>query len=455
MSTSLSRRHFLRLAGAVTLGFATLRQFPALAAIEDAKGYGALLPDPDGIFDLPRGFSYRVISRAGGTMNDGLIVPGRQDGMGAFPGPDGTTILVRNHEIEAPDTKLDSPHPFGEDGALMTDAHRPFFYDIDDETPSLGGTSTLIYDTRARELRGHHLSLIGTQRNCAGGPTPWNSWISCEEHFAQSARGTRHGYNFEVPASSDGGLVAPVALVEMGRFRHEAIAVHPRTCIVYQTEDRDDGLIYRFVPNVAGELARGGQLQMLAIAGRPALDTRNWETQQVRSGQSLPVEWLDCADPDPSADILRASGRDAGAAIFARGEGMWFGTRGGTDAIYFAATSGGAARKGQIWRLLPDRNILQLWVEPNDGHIIENADNLTVAPWGDVVVCEDLVKPEVEPLQALLGLTPKGEVYRLGRNVLNDSELAGVCFSPDASTLFVNIYQPGLTLAITGPWRKA
>ena len=217
------------MAGAVTLGFATLRQFPALAAIEDSKGYGPLLPDPNGIFDLPRGFSYRVISRAGQTMNDGLIVPGRQDGMAAFPGPNQTTILVRNHEIEAPTKKLDSPHPFGEDGALLTAAHRPFFYNGGD-TPSLGGTTTLVYDTRSGQLQSQHLSLIGTRRNCAGGPTPWNSWISCEEDFfAATDDEPAHGFNFEVPARAEIGLTAPVPLVEMGQFRprgHRGSSAH-------------------------------------------------------------------------------------------------------------------------------------------------------------------------------------------------------------------------------------
>jgi secreted PhoX family phosphatase len=89
------------------------------------------------------------------------------------------------------------------------------------------------------------------------------------------------------------------------------------------------------------------------------------------------------------------------------------------------------------------------FIEPNDGNLVENADNLTVAPWGDLIVCEDGPGDN-----GLVGVTPQGELYKLARNVLNHSELAGAVFSPDGTTLFVNIQRPGLTLAITGPWLK-
>ena len=108
------------------------------------------------------------------------------------------------------------------------------------ELPCLGGTTTLVYDTRTQTLEKHFLSLIGTIRNCAGGLTPWNTWITCEETM-QKAEGTYdadHGYNFEVPASADIGLADPIPLKAMGRFNHEAVAVDPKTGIVYETEDR-------------------------------------------------------------------------------------------------------------------------------------------------------------------------------------------------------------------------
>ena len=90
-----------------------------------------------------------------------------------------------------------------------------------------------------------------------------------------------------------------------------------------------------------------------------------------------------------------------------------------------------------------------LLAEPNDAAVVEHADNLTVSPWGDLVVCEDGSEE-----QFLLGVTPAGMFYKLGRNAMNESEFAGAAFSPDASTLFVNIQNPGLTLAIRGPWRS-
>jgi len=158
---------------------------------------------------------------------------------------------------------------------------------------------------------------------------------------------------------------------------------------------------------------------------------------------------------------LRYRGFEKGAARFARGEGMWAAIHGRSDAIYFACTTGGANRKGQIWRYFPSKyegtadenrspGMLELFAEPNDVNIVDVADNLTMAPWGDLVLCEDGANE-----QRLIGLTPRGEFYVLGRNAFNNSELAGACFSPDGSTLFVNIYSPGHTIAITGPWKKA
>ena len=171
----------------------------------------------------------------------------------------------------------------------------------------------------------------------------------------------------------------------------------------------------------------------------------------------MDVEWIDLDNIDNPNDDLRFRGFEDGAARFARGEGMWY----GNDAIYFACTNGGPEKLGQIWKYVPspveanakesnNPGSLELFVESMDSTIIENADNLTVAPWGDLIVCED-----TEEKQDLKGVTPKGKVYNLGRNAKSNSELAGATFSPDGSTLFMNIQHSGLTLAITGPWSKA
>lgn len=468
---TISRRQFLLQCGAVGLGFVGLRAFlnerdggGAASAFADANpliGYGDLIPDPGKIFDLPRGFSYQVISRQGDEMSDGLLVPGAFDGMCAFAGTAGKTILVRNHELEV------GEGAFGKDAARLTPAITARLYDAGHKSnPGAGGTTTLVYDPKTGKLDQEFLSLAGTHRNCAGGPTPWGSWITCEETAARQgdAFTKDHGYNFEVPAREDGVLQAPIPLREMGRFRHEAVAVGAKTGIVYQTEDRDDGLIYRFIPAMPRELARGGRLQMLKIKDQPSADTRNWEKNDFKVGDKISVEWLNCENSEDHNDDLRARGFDKGAARFARGEGMWAASFSDGDAIYFVCTNGGEKRKGQIWRYFPSRfegtsrekdepGRLELFSEPNDGNIVENADNLTIAPWGDAILCEDAVRDE-NPGQFLVGVTPRGQHYRLGRNALNNAELAGVTFSPDGSTLFVNIYNPGHTLAIVGPWGK-
>jgi hypothetical protein len=430
---SLTRRRFLGDAGAVSLGFLGLRAHLAHAAGD--AGYGELVRDPAGVLDLPRGFEYRAFSKVGETMDDGLLVPGLHDGMAAFPGPDGRTLLVRNHEISGSGGKQG---PFGDKLQLLpkVDPARIF-----DPKPCGGGTSTLVYDTKARRLERHFLSLAGTIRNCAGGPTPWNSWLSCEETLEKG-----HGWVFEVPASAQPGLAAPVPLKAMGRFNHEAAAVDPATGIVYQTEDKGDGLFYRYIPNVPGKLAEGGRLQALGVPGRPGLDTSNQgKGDAIEPGKAIDVDWIELDEVESPKDDLRKRGLAKGAAKFSRGEGMWY----GREAIYFACTSGGRNKKGQIWRLLPgtpDR--LELFVEPNDPNLLENADNMTVAPWGDLLVCENGKAPN-----QVVGVTPEGKLYTLARNTANSSEFAGVTVSPDGSTVFVNVQKPGWTLAITGPWR--
>ncbi|MBI98099.1 MAG: hypothetical protein CMO78_06170 [Verrucomicrobiales bacterium] len=287
------------------------------------------------------------------------------------------------------------------------------------------------------------LSLAGTLKNCAGGLTPWGSWITCEETTDRASKtlAQDHGYNFEVPATAEPTLTKAVPLRAMGRFNHEAVAVDPKTGIVYETEDRDDGLIYRFIPKVKGQLAKGGKLQALVVRGMPSLDTRNWKEQRVGVAAKLPVQWLDMDDVESPKDDLRQRGFKKGAARFARGEGMWY----SRNSIYFACTNGGKKKDGQVWRLTSDT--LELFAEPNDEALCDNCDNLTVAPWGDLILCEDGGNE-----QFLVGIMPEGKFFKLGRNAKSNSEFAGACFSPDGKTLFVNIQHAGLTLAITGPW---
>ena len=459
-----SRRQFLKQSALITLGFTGLSHFAQRVAAVGAReamnqpGYGPLLPDPKGILDLPGGFSYRIISKAGDVMTDGLLVPGMPDGMAAFKGSRGRTVLVRNHE-NAPEPA--SVGAFGGKYERLSKVRPEAFYDFGNgRLPGLGGTTTLVYDTQSGRLVTQFLSLAGTYRNCAGGPTPWGSWITCEETVVRAEGDVEkdHGYNFEVPVTERPALAAPIPLTGMGRFNHEAVCVDPRTGIVYQTEDRPDGLITRYLPNTPGRLLEGGRLQALAIVGQPSRDTRNWESLDAEPfplTTPVQVEWIDLEGIDAPDDDLRYRGLAAGAALFARGEGMWF----GRNELYFACTNGGTKMLGQIFRYRPSPGegtarekdspgTLELFVEPNDGTITENADNLTVAPWGDVIVCEDGSGDNF-----LVGIKPNGDFYTIARNATGETELAGVCFSPVDGTLFVNLQAPALTLAVTGPWQ--
>lgn len=457
----LTRRAFLG-ASAVTLGLAGLRSIfdpRGLLAAVRVDPFGPLIDDPAGLLALPEGFSYTILSRAGETMDDGFIVPDAHDGMATFPGPDGLTLLVRNHEVswgaEA------ERGPFGADNALFANLDPTRCWDAgeDGTTPGLGGTTTLLYDTVNQRLVGHRLSLVGTVRNCAGGPTPWGSWVTCEETTQRAGTNGAmydHGYNFEVPAVWGAPPVAPVALKAMGRFNHEAIAVDEASGIVYQTEDDGEGLIYRFIPTVPGNLAAGGRLQALAFVDAPSFDTRNWDGQAIEVGTEHAVTWIDMEDVESPEGDLRHRGFAQGAARFARGEGMWT----GEDGIYFACTNGGRERKGQIWRYRPSPQEgtpaetgspgrIELFVEPNDSALVENADNLCVAPWGDLIICEDGTSDDY-----IVGVTPSGELYHFAHNMAGPGEFAGSCFSPDGTTLFVNMQAEGHTVAITGPWER-
>lgn len=395
--------------------------------------YRALRPDPQGVLDLPEGFSYRVISRLGDLMTDGGRVPDAADGMGCFALPGDRIALVRNHELKA---RQDG-------GGTITSG-----YDRRaDGTVLPGGTTTLILRARDLSVEQQFRSLAGTIRNCAGGVTPWGTWLTCEEDVTRAGNGVEkdHGWVFEVPASATGPVDA-VPLRAMGRFNHEAAAVDPRTGIVYLTEDRSDGLLYRFLPDVPGHLAEGGKLQALSITG--VANSRNWNEPGLNIEKWHSVRWIDLDAVDAPADDLRLRGAAAGATIFARGEGIHM----GNGELFFCCTSGGPARLGQIFRLSLEQerdDRLQLFFESASAAQFNFGDNLTVAPNGHLIVCEDQYTDVVD--NHLRGITPEGVAYPLAR-LKPQTELAGACFSPDGRTLFVNMFSPAATLAITGPW---
>jgi uncharacterized protein len=405
-------------------------------------GYGALLPsrELEGIISVPTGFRAALLSTAGEPMVGG-VVPYAFDGMAAFrAGPD-RVRLVRNHEVR--------------DAAAVSRAfgERPY------DAAGPGGTTTvevqLRPDGEAHMIR-QFASLTGTCVNCAGGPTPWNSWISCEETVEGTGAGrTRnHGYPFEVPAASN-GPVTPVPLRAMGRFEHEALAVDPATGWVYLTEDRTPAGFYRFTPAVAGQLSQGGTLEALAVVGVDGYNTR--VNQSVLSPHR--VRWVTIDNPDSDDPVLPSGyvynqGLAKGAAQFARLEGCWYGDK----SIFFNATTGGNAGVGQVWQYHTGRNELQLVFESPSTDVLSSPDNMCVSPRGGLVICEDGIETNF-----VRGLTREGRIFDLVRNNLNRSEWAGACFSPQGRTLFVNLQgetspqenpgsDKGMTFAIWGPW---
>jgi secreted PhoX family phosphatase len=406
-------------------------------------GYGKLVADPQGILDLPKDFSYQLFSRRGTRMSDGFRVPGQPDGMAAFPGKDGRVVLVRNHELGLGGA---SWGPL-EDVKSCPDNVACYDAGADGEVVMPGGTTNLVYDPKSGRVEEEFLSLLGTDRNCAGGPTPWGTWITCEEpEFLTEGRGKTHGWCFEVDAKSEGGVQEPIPLRGLGRFRHEAVAVDPATGIVYLTEDRHEGLFYRFLPKEKGNLKAGGRLQALALKGTG--DSRNWERRSLREGQTVTAEWIDLSGTESPRDDLRIRGAEAGGTVFARGEGCWW----GDGEVWFCCTNGGPGKRGQLFRYRPasDGGELELFLEPDKSDLLTNGDNLTIAKNGDVIIAEDRGDDQC----SLRGVTAEGRIYTLATNVFNSSELAGVCFSPDGETLFVNLQTPGFTLAIRGDWSQ-
>jgi secreted PhoX family phosphatase len=412
-----------------------------LARVEAAPrkrsaGYGRLVETADEttglpLLLLPDRFRYLSFGWSGDMMADGIATPGVHDGMAAFPAGTGRTRLVRNHEV-------------GRGVPFCGAAY---------DASGGGGTTTLEFDTQNGVLVSAQASLSGTIRNCAGGPTPWGTWLTCEETNDFTTK--PHGYVFEVPA--DGSLSGAVPLRAMGRFTHEAVAVDPTTGYVYETEDAGaTSGFYRFVPTTPGVLANGGQLFMLKVRN---VSLANLGASYA-NGTTFNVEWVPIATPDdPSssapANAVWSQGRALGAATFARLEGCSYGN---DRKIYIVSTSGGATQ-GQVW--IYDPAITLLFQSPG-ANVLNMPDNITVSPRGGLVLCED-----GDGLEYLHGLTVKGDIFRFAQNnvklagernaISGDftaSEWAGVCYSPDGQWLFANIQSPGITFAITGPWNS-
>ncbi|TXS46614.1 PhoX family protein [Streptomyces sp. uw30] len=453
---STTRRQLLARSGAlgVSIAFAgnLTELFAGTAAAQNLghTGYGPLVPDPHGLLDLPEGFRYRVLSREGDRLRSGEgPVPSNHDGMTALPGRGGRVHLVRNHENRA-------------DGRVPVPTVAGLTYD----PAGKGGCTALTLDRQGNVLS-ERVAIAGTAVNCAGGPTPWGTWLTCEE--TEDKAGTNgytkdHGFIFEVdPANPFRSGAVP--LTAMGRFQHEAIAVDPRRGVVYETEDaflKPFGLFYRFLPHQPhggpGTLRAGGRLQAMRVPGVPDLSTI-----QDPGATFDAVEWVDVPDPLATRTPVRLQDFGPKGITHAQKlEGCYWGGRSVYFVSSFARSADGSAADhyGQIWRYDPAARRLTLVIVFGPGTDVqlpgESPDNICLAPGGGLMVCED-----GNGAQHVFGVTRHGEVYAMARNAQNLGtpeepewgEFAGVTFSPDGGTMYVNCYTPGTTFAVTGPWR--
>ena len=472
----IARRDFLKagLAGAAGVAAGIGSAAPAFAGNSStpasprvaatALGAGLVVAGPE--LALPAGFTYKTFGAFGSAMTDGFATPPIPDGMGVFTDGAGLRI-VRNHELGD-----------GNDVARGSVVGIPSSA-YDQKGP--GCTTTLVLDDNA-DLVESFVSANGMDSNCAGGATPWGTYLTCEESTigTSSNRNKPHGYVFEIDPMSDGS--EPIKpLKALGRFVHEAAAVDPDNGVVYLTEDNNPDCFYRFVADTYGDL-RSGTLQALRIKDQHGYNTIKGETV----GEVLPVDWVRIPDPDrPEAEfdarVVQVIARERGAARFLSGEGA---TMVG-NSVVFDSSDGGDAGLGQIWKYTPTTNIgdldeegeLELLYESTDRKVLDGPDNLCTSPNNRVVIAED----GKENNSFVRGLRNNGTIVNVAQNLvpmrlsiidasgklydpyvpddgyaasdgLAYSEFAGPRFSPDGTWLFVNIQVPGITCAITGDW---
>ena len=429
----ISKRKFLKLSGqsSVMLILYACSGGSGIASnnISKLKWNGALLKDPNALFDLPQGFSYKIIMSSGNKMSDGIPYGRNPDGMGAFALNDGSVALVVNHETENTDKNLNQATAYDESRGV----------------PFSGGTSTIILDPDGQNVKTAHRSLTGTIDNCAGGSTPWNTWISCEETYDDN-----HGYAFEVDPQ-EGSLQGFKRLTNMGRFRREAVAIDLNDAkgTVYQTEDDYSGLFYKFIPAKKEDLGGKGDLYALKIPGFKSTKNINGA---IPVGAAYKVEWVPIKDPMATNQKTKQQGKQLGASIFSGGEGIICTNNANAQSeIFFTCKSGGPAKLGQMWKYSPSTESISLFYESTSSEDFWNGDNINITPWGDLIICEDNKSNACR----LIGCTPSGALYPLGKVAGNNSsEIAGICFSPDGKNMYLNIQQRGKTIVINGDWNK-
>ncbi|MEU3885908.1 alkaline phosphatase PhoX [Streptomyces sp. NPDC029041] len=385
----MERRNLLRAAvlggTSAALGGTLWRGAAYAAPAQPGTGpYGPLgSPDANGI-RLPAGFTSRVIARSGQRV--------------------GSTSYTWHN---APDG-----------GACYADGTGWIYVSNSEINPS-GGASAVRFSS-AGAITGAYRILSNTRQNCAGGKTPWNTWLSCEE--------VSLGYVYE---TDPWGTNAAVQRAAMGRFKHEAAAADPVRKVVYLTEDETDGRFYRFVPATWGNLS-SGKLQVM-VAG---------------SGTSGSFTWADVPDPDGSPTATRS--QVSGSKSFNGGEGCHY----ANDTVWFT-TKG----DNRVWQLNLQNNTYELAYDDslvNGTAPLTGVDNITGASSGDLFVAEDGGTMEI------CVITPDDIVASFLRvDGQSASEITGPAFSPDGTRLYFSSQRGtsgsssgGITYEVTGPFRS-